>query len=146
MSHSSPEGNVYQAGTLSGNPVAMAAGIAQLKLCLAPGFYDSLDVMCARLAQGIQSHIDAKKYKAKIHFVRSIFWIAFSDADFIRSAEEIDGESMKFFRSMYHDLLEQGIYLGPSGYEVGFVSSAHTDADITETISKFCSALDKVFA
>lgn len=146
MSRISPEGNVYQAGTLSGNPVAMAAGIAQLKICLANNFYQELDSKTKSLVEGIQSHIISKKYTAKIHRIGSIFWIAFSDAEFIRSAEEIDGEGMKHFRAMYHDLLEKGIYLGPSGYEVGFVSSAHTVDDITSTISKFNSALDKIFS
>lgn len=146
MSHISPEGNVYQAGTLSGNPVAMAAGIAQLKLCLQPGYYEALDAVCRQLAEGIQAHIDKKQYKARVHFIRSIFWIAFSDAEHIRAAEEIDGESMKYFRTLYHDLLERGIYLGPSGYEVGFICSAHTPQDISRTITEFCAALDTAFS
>jgi glutamate-1-semialdehyde 2,1-aminomutase len=145
MSSISPEGNVYQAGTLSGNPVAMAAGIAQLKLCLQENFYTDLDVLCAQIVHGIQQHADAKKYKLKIHFLRSIFWIAFSDAEHIRSAEEIDAGSMELFRKLYHDLLENGIYLGPSGYEVGFVSSAHTHEDIGATVEKFNSGLDRLF-
>jgi glutamate-1-semialdehyde 2,1-aminomutase len=146
MSHISPEGKVYQAGTLSGNPVAMAAGIAQLKLCLQPGYYEALDAMCAQLVQGIQAHIDQKQYKARVHSIRSIFWIAFSDTDHIRAAEEIDAESMMYFRTLYHDLLERGIYLGPSGYEVGFICSAHTQEDIDRTITEFSAALDKAFA
>lgn len=145
MSHISPEGNVYQAGTLSGNPVAMAAGIAQVQLCLENNFYANLESKTRVLVDGIQLHITAKKYKAKIHQVGSIFWLAFSESEFIRSAEEIDGESMKYFRTMYHDLLENGIYLGPSGYEVGFVSSAHTAGDIDQTIRKFTEALDNLF-
>lgn len=146
MSSISPEGNVYQAGTLSGNPVAMAAGIAQLKLCLAPGYYERLTANCARLVEGIQSHLDPKKITAKIHSIGSIFWLAFSDQENIRAAEEIDGDSMQHFRKLYHELLANGIYLGPSGYEVGFVSSVHTDRDIQETIQKFNSCLDRVFA
>jgi len=145
MSSISPEGNVYQAGTLSGNPVAMAAGIAQLKLCLADGYYEQLDHKCRVLVDGIQSHCDSKKYKVTLHRIGSIFWMAFSDSPAIRSAEEIDSESMKHFRSMYHDLLENGIYLGPSGYEVGFVSAAHTDEDIAATVGKFNSCLDRMF-
>lgn len=146
MSSISPEGNVYQAGTLSGNPVAMAAGIAQLKLCLQDNFYTELERKCKILTNGIQSHCDSKSYNVKLHSIGSIFWIAFSGSVAIRSAEEIDGDSMKHFRSMYHDLLGNGIYLGPSGYEVGFVSSAHSDEDIVTTIGKFNSALDEVFA
>lgn len=146
MSSISPEGNVYQAGTLSGNPVAMAAGIAQLQLCLQPGFYENLDAMCARISNGIQQHTDTKGYKLKMHSLRSIFWIAFSDAGNIRAAEEIDADSMQHFRKLYHELLNNGIYLGPSGYEVGFVSSAHTEEDIATTVQTFSAALDRVFA
>lgn len=146
MSSISPEGNVYQAGTLSGNPVAMAAGIAQLKLCLQNNFYTELERKCKMLSNGIQSHCDSKNYRVKLHSIGSIFWIAFSASGAIRSAEEIDGDSMKHFRSMYHDLLENGIYLGPSGYEVGFVSAAHSDEDIRATIQKFTASLDRTFA
>lgn len=146
MSSISPEGNVYQAGTLSGNPVAMAAGIAQLKLCLQNNFYTELERKCKMLTEGIQSHCDKRNYKVKLHSIGSIFWIAFSDVQVIRSAEEIDSDSMKHFRSMYHDLLENGIYLGPSGYEVGFVSSVHSDEDIRATIQKFTTSLDRPFA
>jgi glutamate-1-semialdehyde 2,1-aminomutase len=146
MSSISPEGNVYQAGTLSGNPVAMAAGIAQLKLCLAPGYYESLMVNCAQLAHGIQGKFDAKNIKAKVHFIGSIFWLAFSDAEHIRAAEEIDGDSMQHFRKLYHELLENGVYLGPSGYEVGFVSSVHTSEDLLATIEKFGAAMDAVLS
>lgn len=145
MSRISPEGDVYQAGTLSGNPVAMAAGIAQLKLCLAPGYYDSLMVKCAQLVHGIQAHLEKKKIKAKFHSLSSIFWIAFSEKENIRSAEEIDAESMQHFRKLYHELLNSGIYLGPSGYEVGFISSAHTQEDIDQTIEHFNRAIDVVF-
>lgn len=145
MSCISPEGDVYQAGTLSGNPVTMAAGIAQLQLCLKENFYNSLMVNCARLSQGVQEHIDRKKYKAKVHFLGSIFWIAFSDAENIRSAEEIDGASMQHFRKLYHDMLNRGVYLGPSGYEVGFVSSVHTQDDIDRSIAHFRASLDQIF-
>ncbi len=145
MSSISPEGNVYQAGTLSGNPVAMAAGIAQLKLCLQNGFYKNLEANCTQLVSGIQSHIDSKKIKAKVHQIGPIFWLAFSDAEFIRSAEEIDANSMQHFRKLYHELLSEGVYLGPSGYEVGFVSSVHTNEDIQATVKKFLASLDRIF-
>lgn len=146
MSRISPEGDVYQAGTLSGNPVAMAAGIAQLKLCLEPGFYEKLDRMTKSLTGAIQSHITERKYKAKIHSIGSVFWLAFSEVEHIRSAEQIDAGSMQHFRTIYHDLLERGVYLGPSGYEVGFVSSVHTEEDIRSTVKHFCAVLDAVFA
>lgn len=145
MSHISPEGDVYQAGTLSGNPVAMSAGIAQLTTCLAPGFYNELTRKTDRLVNGLRSHIASNGYTAKLWSIGSIFWIAFTDQEHIRCAEDIDPQSMQVFRRMYHALLERGIYLGPSGYEVGFVSAAHTDADIDQTITAFAEALDIAF-
>ncbi|HEU4717738.1 MAG TPA: glutamate-1-semialdehyde 2,1-aminomutase [Bacteroidia bacterium] len=144
MSHISPEGDVYQAGTLSGNPVAMAAGIAQLALCLQKDFYETLKAKCDTLVNAVNKHVKEKKYAVKIFSIGSVFWIAFTGRDLIRSAEEIDPQSMDYFRKFYHLLLEKGIYLGPSGYEVGFVSSAHSDADIRRTVSAFCEALDEV--
>lgn len=77
----------------------------------------------------------------KVFSIGSIFWIAFTERLTINSSEEIDGESMQHFRKLYHSLLENGIYFGPSGYEVGFVSAAHTDSDIEKTIEVFSKAL-----
>ncbi len=142
MSHISPEGNVYQAGTLSGNPVAMSAGIAQLRECLKPGFYNALETKTNRLTDAIQAHCDAKNYPVIMHRIGSIFWIAFSREEHIRRADQIDADSMKYFRVLHAELLERGIYLGPSGYEVGFVSEALSDADIEKTIAAFTAALD----
>ena len=145
MANISPDGDVYQAGTLSGNPVAMAAGIAQLTECLKLGFYSSLEAKTKKLCVAVESHAQSKGYQFRMFNIASIFWIAFTDKGNIRSAEEIDPESMKKFRVLHAELLENGIYLGPSGYEVGFVSEAHTDADIERTIAVMCMALDKVF-
>jgi len=124
MSNISPEGNVYQAGTLSGNPVAMAAGVAQLTECLKPNFYSHLEKKTKYFVSNIESP------KIKIFSIGSIFWIAFTEKQKIQSAEEIDADSMKHFRTLYHELLEKGIYFGPSGYEVGFISEAHTEEDL----------------
>jgi glutamate-1-semialdehyde 2,1-aminomutase len=113
MSKISPDGDVYQGGTLSGNPVAMAAGIAQLSECLKPGFYASLERMTQFLIEEINKLQGTRpKPLAKIFSIGSIFWIAFTDKDKIQSAEEIDVHSMKHFKKMYHELLENGIYLG----------------------------------
>lgn len=141
MSKISPEGGVYQAGTLSGNPVAMSAGIAQLSECLKPNFYKKLESKTQKLLSGL-SQFKTKNFK--VFSVGSIFWIAFTDKDKIQTAEEIDADSMQYFRTMYHHLLEHGIYMGPSGYEVGFMSEAHSDDDITKTIAAFHKALQQV--
>ena len=130
MSKISPEGDVYQAGTLSGNPVAMSAGIAQLTECLKPTFYKNLEKKTKMFVENIKSQVTSHKSQVKVFSIGSIFWIAFTEKEKIQSAKEIDADSMKHFRKLYHELLERGIYLGPSGYEVGFVSEAHTEEDL----------------
>ena len=126
MNNISPEGNVYQAGTLSGNPVAMAAGIAQLTECLKKGFYEKLE----KKTKYFLSHCQLPTANCQLFSIGSIFWLAFTDKEKIQSADQIDPNSMQHFRKLYHKLLENGIYLGPSGYEVGFVSEAHTESDL----------------
>lgn len=143
MSSISPEGNVYQAGTLSGNPVAMSAGIAQLSECLKPNFYKDLETKTKKLISGLPT-TNHSTLATKLFSVGSIFWLAFTSQEKIQSAEDIDPDSMKHFRTLYHELLEKGIYLGPSGYEVGFMSEAHTNEDIDRTISAFGEALSKL--
>lgn len=145
MSKISPDGGVYQAGTLSGNPVAMAAGAAQLKKLLAPNFYEELEQKTNKLVSGVLSHATSKGYDFNIQTIGSIFWLAFSDNKHIAKASEIEAQSMDKFKKLYGALLDNGIYLGPSGYEVGFVSAAHTDKDIETTIEAFRKALDFTF-
>jgi glutamate-1-semialdehyde 2,1-aminomutase len=142
MSNISPEGNVYQAGTLSGNPVAMAAGIAQLTECLKPGFYQELERKTQFLIASIFNNLKSQITDLKIFSVGSIFWIAFTDKEVVRAAEEIDADSMKHFKILHKELLERGIYLGPSGYEVGFVCEAHTEEDLIITAKAFGEALE----
>ncbi|GAB4447391.1 MAG: glutamate-1-semialdehyde 2,1-aminomutase [Bacteroidia bacterium] len=139
----SPDGPMYQAGTLSGNPVAMAAGYAQLSMCLEPNFYNSLDEKTQYLVNGIMQ-VKPSALPLKIFTIGSIFWIAFTDKENISSANDIDPESMKYFKRMYHLLLENGVYLGPSGYEVGFVSSAHSKEDLDKTIYVFEKVLKQI--
>ncbi|PCH97436.1 MAG: aspartate aminotransferase family protein, partial [Bacteroidetes bacterium] len=146
MKKISPEGDVYQAGTLSGNPVAMAAGIAQLHACLTPGFYEGLEEKTKMLQRSIMDHVNRKGYKFKLYTFGSIFWISFSDKENIQSAGDIDLCGMETFNLFYNYLLEHGIYLGPSGYEVGFVSAAHSNEDIERTAQIMTSALDEVLS
>ena len=144
MSRISPEGDVYQAGTLSGNPVAMAAGIAQLTECLKPGFYENLETNTKYLIEQITINSKLETRNSKLFSIGSIFWLAFTDKKEIRKAEDIDVASMNHFKIIYHELLEQGIYLGPSGYEVGFVSAAHTKEDLDKTAKAFSAAMNKL--
>ena len=145
MGHISPDGGVYQAGTLSGNPVAMAAGIAQLTELLRSGFYKDLNNKTSEFAESIQRFATARNYKVKVFYVGSIFWIAFTDKDKIQTAEDIDHNSMEKFKVMHRELLNRGIYLGPSGYEVGFVSAAHTKIELEKAKRAIFDSLDVVF-
>lgn len=145
MGQIAPDGPVYQAGTLSGNPVAMAAGLAQLKECLKPGFYKDQENRTQFFVNQINQHCQEKGYNFEVFTIGSIFWMAFSDAEAIRTAAEIRSESMEDFKKLYSILLEEGIYLGPSGYEVGFVSEAHSKDLLNQVAEKFNQALDQLF-
>jgi glutamate-1-semialdehyde 2,1-aminomutase len=145
MAHISPDGSVYQAGTLSGNPVAMAAGYATLRACLRPGFYEELENRTAKLVAEINDHARSKSYPLQVAHIGSIFWLAFSDKPAIRAAHDIDPDTMRNFSRFHAAALEQGLYFGPSGYEVGFVSAAHTDELIDMAVTGISRALDVVF-
>ncbi|NJL74448.1 MAG: glutamate-1-semialdehyde 2,1-aminomutase [Saprospiraceae bacterium] len=144
MSHIAPDGPVYQAGTLSANPVAMAAGYAALTQLLEEGFYERLAEKTRQFVNRIQYYCDSKGYEVSIPQIGSIFWIAFSKERII-SAAQIDPASMEKFKVLHRELLLRGVYLGPSGYEVGFISSAHTDADLEQAAQIMCEAMDVVF-
>jgi glutamate-1-semialdehyde 2,1-aminomutase len=145
MGHISPDGGVYQAGTLSGNPVAMAAGIAQLTELLRMGFYKDLHKKTEEFTAAIQRFATARSYKFKVFSIGSIFWFAFTGQETISKAEEIDPASMEKFKIMHRELINRGIYLGPSGYEVGFISSAHTKIDLEKAKRAIFDSLDLVF-
>jgi len=145
MDHVAPVGNVYQAGTLSANPVAMAAGHASLSLLLQDGFYEGLAEKTKGFIDRIQSYADEKSYELTMVSIGSIFWIAFSK-DRIWSSDQIDAGSMDKFKVLHKELLDRGIYLGPSGYEVGFISAAHTKKALDTAATKMCECLDIVFA
>ncbi|MBK0377806.1 glutamate-1-semialdehyde 2,1-aminomutase [Mucilaginibacter segetis] len=145
MSHISPEGSVYQAGTLSGNPVAMAAGIAQLSELLKPGFYEDMQAKTQSFVNDIQNFVAERNYQFKVFTIGSVFWFAFTDQESVSRAEDIDPASMAKFKLMHHELINRGIYLGPSGYEVGFISAAHTKADLEKTKTAIFDSIDIVF-
>lgn len=144
MAHIAPEGAVYQAGTLSANPVAMSAGYAAIQQLLEPNFYEKLANKTSRFTKKIQQYADKKGYEMTIPNIGSIFWVAFTHERITR-ADQIDSASMEKFKILHHELLQRGVYLGPSGYEVGFVSAAHTEADLDIAAEKLCEGLDVVF-
>ena len=144
MKKVSPDGPVYQAGTLSGNPVAMSAGIAQLSICAQQGFYEEQEKRTKVFVDRINAHSKKKGYEFEIFMVGSIFWLAFSNMPAIRKADEINSD-MTPFKNLHKALLERGIYLGPSGYEVGFVSYVHSKEILAQAAEQFCMAMDEVF-
>ncbi|PST84486.1 glutamate-1-semialdehyde-2,1-aminomutase [Pedobacter yulinensis] len=146
MGHISPDGGVYQAGTLSGNPVAMAAGIAQITELSRSGFYKDLNTKAQEFVASIQRFATARNYRFKVFTAGSIFWFAFTDQEHIRTSAEIDAGSMEKFKVMHRELLNRGIYLGPSGYEVGFVSAAHSKIELEKAKRAIFEALDVVFS
>jgi glutamate-1-semialdehyde 2,1-aminomutase len=145
MATVSPEGPVYQAGTLSGNPVAMAAGIAQLELCLSPDFYRSMEAKTRGFVERVNAYAQVKNYDFELVSVASIFWLSFNGKKSIHRADEINAD-MSLFNKLHDYLLHHGVYLGPSGYEVGFVSSAHTEDELAFAAAQFCAGLDVVYA
>jgi glutamate-1-semialdehyde 2,1-aminomutase len=145
MSSVSPEGPVYQAGTLSGNPVAMAAGIAQLTELLKPGFYEDQNQRTKVFVNDIVEYASQRNYPLVISRVGSIFWLAFDTHAVIRKAEDIDPKSMDHFKQLHLELLNRGVYMGPSGYEVGFISAAHTPEILNTAKQAIFESLDVVF-
>ncbi len=130
--HVSPDGPVYQAGTLSGNPVAMAAGLATLEKLGVPGFYEELERKTVKLADGLRKAADEAGATASVVQLGSLFWTVFQDPA-PTAVEQVDGD-MGRYGALHAALLEKGVYLAPSGWEVGFVSAAHTEVDIDATI------------
>ncbi len=145
MSCVAPDGPVYQAGTLSGNPVAMAAGKAQIQACLEPGFYKKLEDKTTRMAEEITAFAKAEHFPFKIFHIGSIFWVAFTEKETIANSEEVDTGRMKSFKALHGALLERGVYIGPSGFEVGFISRAHSEGDLDHAINAFKESLTLIF-
>jgi glutamate-1-semialdehyde 2,1-aminomutase len=134
MAHIAPQGPVYQAGTLSGNPVAMAAGIATLKELKKAGFYEALDERSEQLFEGLAAA--AQKAGIAVTSAREGSMLGmFFTSHAVHSFEDAKTSNLKMFSSYYKGMLEKGIYLAPSQFEAGFVSAAHSYEDVEETIA-----------
>ena len=135
MEKIAPLGPVYQAGTLSGNPVAMAAGMATLAQAAQPGFYEGIAAKVEKLVSGIMEQARANNIPMSENHVGGMFGLFFTREEkitsFSQAVEKCDADRFKLF---FHGMLNEGVYLAPSAFEAGFVSSAHTDADIEATI------------
>jgi len=140
-----PEGPVYQAGTLAGNPVAMAAGLATLRETERPGFYDGLERRTARLVAGIGDAARRQGVPASGGHAGSL-WGVFFTAGPVRNFAQAKGSDVGLFARWHRAALARGVFLAPSAFEAGFVSSAHTDADIDFTIAQLDAALGEARA
>jgi glutamate-1-semialdehyde 2,1-aminomutase len=133
MAHLAPLGAVYQAGTLSGNPIAVAAGLKTLQLIQAPGFYDTLAARTTRLVQGLAAAAAESKVPFAADALGGMFGLYFADR-IPGSFAEVTKSDVPRFNAFFHKMLAAGVYFAPSAYEAGFVSSAHDDAIIDATI------------
>ncbi len=142
MEHIAPLGPVYQAGTLSGNPVAMASGLATLELISQPGFLEPVSARTSRLVEGLEARAQAAGIPLTSNHVGSMWGIFFSDEEKIINYQQVMQCDTERFAKFFHGMLAEGVYLAPASYEAGFMSAAHTDQDITDTLD----AAERVFA
>ncbi len=134
MEQIAPLGPVYQAGTLSGNPVAMAAGLKTLELISEPGFFARLADRTAALAEGLRMEAAAHGIPLTTNEVGGMFGFFFTEADSVTRFDQVAACDQARFRAFFHGMLEEGVYLAPSAFEAGFVSSAHDDEHIGATL------------
>ena len=134
MAHLAPQGAVYQAGTLSGNPLAMAAGIATVQQVLEVGFYERLGERLDRLIEGLRSVASDTDIPLTTNHVGTMFGLFFTEADTVSSFADVMACDTVRFGRFFHGMLEEGIYLAPSAFEAGFISSAHRNSEIDRTL------------
>lgn len=142
MDSLAPVGPVYQAGTLSGNPIAMTAGLTTLKLLSERGFHDQLHRKTKMLVDGLVDAAKKNNIPLTANYVAGMFGLFFSEEEKITSFSQVTACNQDHFNKFFHSMLGQGVYLAPSSYEAGFMSAAHTEEDIQKTIE----IADKAFA
>lgn len=135
MNHLAPEGLVYQAGTLSGNPLAMAAGLATLTEVEKPGFYEALDVKSRKLVNGLANIAKELNIAFSTDAIGGMFGFCFNAMAHVRSFADVAASNESLFKMFYHEMLKRGVYFAPSMYEAGFVSRAHGDEEIESTLA-----------
>jgi len=143
MSLIAPEGQVYQAGTLSGNPLAMSAGLATLKILQKPEVYEELERKTKQLTEGIKQAAEETGISLQINQIASMFSLFFNDRP-VTDYESVLKSNSDMFIKYFYGMLKRGIYLAPSAYEASFVSLAHTDEDIKRTIEAVYHTLKEI--
>jgi len=143
MDFLAPLGPVYQAGTLSGNPLAMAAGLAQLRELETRSGFARLDSLGAHFEKGIHQLMQEKSVPYRFNRVGSMFCLFFTDREIV-NVSDVMKQDLEFFRKFFWGCLQEGIYLAPSPYETGFLSLAHTEADLDDTLTVFSEVLSKI--
>jgi len=134
MEHLAPLGPVYQAGTLSGNPVAMAAGLKTLDLIARPGFYEALSAKTEKLTSGLKQRAAQAGIAMTTNSVGGMFGLFFTAEQQVSRFAQVMNCDQNLFKRFFHAMLEQGVYLAPSAFEAGFVSAAHSDEDLEKTL------------
>ncbi len=143
MDHLAPDGKVYQAGTLSGNPVAVAAGIATLKVLSEQSPYESLDGLTRRLADGLRQITEKLSIPSYVTQVGSMMSLFFT-CEAIRDFHAVLRSDADRYRNYFHAMLKRGVYLAPSPYEATFLSTAHTERDIDRTLEAATESLRQI--
>lgn len=142
MAHIAPTGPVYQAGTLSGNPIAMAAGLKSLELLCEDGLHAKLTAQTEKLALGLKAAADKHGIPMTVNYVGAMFGFFFTDQPSVSSFAEVCKCDIEQFKTFFHLMLDEGVYLAPSAFEAGFLSTCHGDAEIEATLA----AADRCFA
>ena len=146
MDHIAPDGPVYQAGTLSGNPIAMTAGLTTLEIIGADGFHDRLSATTSRLVEGLRERAAAAGVGLATNHVCGMFGLFFTDAARVNSFADVMACDTQRFARFFHAMLDEGVYLAPSAFEAGFVSGAHDDEHLETTFRAAEKAFAKVSA
>lgn len=144
MEHLAPLGPVYQAGTLSGNPIAMTAGLKTLEIINRDGFYENLTKNCSLLLDGLRQAADQAGIDLSTSQAGAMFGVFFTTENVVSSFDQATNCNLERFKQFFHLMLQQGIYLAPSAYEAGFISAAHSEQDIADTISAAANAFGEL--
>ena len=143
MEQMAPSGPIYQAGTLSGNPLAMAAGLATLKLLQKPGTYEDLEEKTGKLAQGLQSIAQEKGLPIWVNRIGAMFSAFFTDQQ-VKDYQSVSSSDVELFAKFFIGMLERGVYLAPSQFEAVFVSTSHTDSDLDFTLEQAKAVISRL--